>query len=149
MAIIELAKEGGALSPTGIIADKGAFTGTQSTMLDFLKEIRGILDSPLVKHIVENKLGGGASSSTGFSNNNSGVPSYSNPQRNELPNPPPINSPQPTQVDYNDVLMKMIATPEGRNKIKDGLTELMKYTGDVKISELSKALEEFGVKNAN
>jgi len=63
-------------------------------------------------------------------------------------NPSPIQnqvmaSPEPKQeIDFKQILLEMLQNPEKKKQLVDGINELIKYVGDIKLSELAKQLEQ-------
>ncbi len=49
---------------------------------------------------------------------------------------------QKQDIDFKQILFEMLQNPEKKKQLIDGINELIKYVGDIKLSELAKQLEQ-------
>lgn len=119
----ELTQQAIANATTNPITPQPATANTGNMIIQFLVELNKLLDNPFVRAKLGNQLG-------------------NNPVTNTVN---PTTQPVTANQNFAVMLLNQLRTPEGKLQVKNGLTDLIKYVGDVKLSELITILDSVDV----
>lgn len=148
MAIIEIGKAANTVAPIVGAGAAPASVDHAAGFLNIMREVNNFVNSPLIKSIIERKLGIGADQqNTGFSGKNP-----TGTQSNVVNNPTdaPVQQQQIVEsqkIDYTKMFLELMNTEKGRNDMIEGLGILKNYVGDLTISQLQDSIKQVGEKD--